>query len=130
MIATRDSFDEQLTDNERQQFWALVRDTLRVFDADPRLADEYRHELEHASVGERIAAYHASPLTIAAALNETGDATVAPSLGEQTFMPLLEGAEHPLPAVTVISRVAYTWVPAVLYATKISWYFPGDNESD
>ena len=68
MIATRDSFDEQLTDNERQQFWALVRDTLRVFDADPRLADEYRHELEHASVGERIAAYHASPLTIAADL--------------------------------------------------------------
>ena len=28
--------------------------------------------------------------------------------------------EGPLPD-TVISRVAYTWVPAVLYATKISW---------
>ena len=68
MITTRDSFDEQLTDNERQQFWALVRETLRVFDADSRLADEYRQELEQASVGERIAAYHASPLTIAADL--------------------------------------------------------------
>ena len=32
------------------------------------LADEYREELEDASVGERIAAYHASPRTIAADL--------------------------------------------------------------
>ena len=61
------------------------------------------------------------PLTVAAASIEMGELTVAPSAGEQTFIPLLEGAEHPLPPVTVISRVAYTWVPAVLYATKISW---------
>lgn len=55
------------------------------------------------------------PLTVAAALMETGEATVAPSLGEQTLIPLLDGAEHPpLPLVTVISRVAYTWVPEVL----------------
>ena len=33
MITTRDSFDEQLTDNERQQFWALVRDA-PVFEAE------------------------------------------------------------------------------------------------
>ena len=68
MITTRDSFDERLTDDERQRFWALVRNTLEVFDADPQLADDYQRELEDASVGERIAAYHASPWLIAADL--------------------------------------------------------------
>ena len=49
------------------------------------------------------------PLTVAAALMETGVASVAPWLGEQTLIPLLDGAEHaPLPLVTVISRVAFT----------------------
>ena len=49
------------------------------------------------------------PLTVAAALMETGDVRVTPWLGEQTFMPLVDGAEHaPLPLVTVISRVAFT----------------------
>ena len=68
MITTRDSFDERLTDDERQRFWALVRNTLELFDADPQLADDYQRELEDASVGERIAAYHASPWLIAADL--------------------------------------------------------------
>ena len=55
------------------------------------------------------------PLTVAAALMETGDESVAPWLGEHTFIPLLDGAEHaPLSLVTVISRVAFTCVPAVL----------------
>jgi len=55
------------------------------------------------------------PLTVAAALMEIGEARVAPWLGEQTFIPLLDGAEHePLLLVTVISRVAFTCVPAVL----------------
>jgi len=61
------------------------------------------------------------PLTVAAASIEMGDVTVAPSAGEQTFIPSLEGAEHPLPPLTVISRVACTWVPVLLYAVKISW---------
>jgi 5,6,7,8-tetrahydromethanopterin hydro-lyase len=69
MIVTRDNFDERLTDDERQRFWALVRNALgKIFDADPQLADEYRNELENASVGERIAAYHDSPLSVAADL--------------------------------------------------------------
>jgi hypothetical protein len=34
------------------------------------------------------------PLTVAAALIETGDVTLAPSVGEQTLMPLADGAEH------------------------------------
>src|SRR5271166_3063771 len=68
VIATRDSFDEHFPNDARERFWALVRNTLSVFDVDPGLADEYRHELEDAPVGERIAAYHASPLSIAADL--------------------------------------------------------------
>ena len=59
------------------------------------------------------------PLTVAAALIEIGELTVAPSLGEQTFIPLLDGAEHPPPPLTVISRVAYTSVPELLYAAKV-----------
>src|SRR5579871_1714259 len=34
------------------------------------------------------------PLTVAEALMEMGDVTVAPWFGEQTLMPLAEGAEH------------------------------------
>lgn len=34
------------------------------------------------------------PLTVAAALMETGDVTLALWFGEQTFMPLADGAEH------------------------------------
>jgi 5,6,7,8-tetrahydromethanopterin hydro-lyase len=68
VIATRDSFNEQFPDEERERFWALVRNTLKVFDADPQWADEYRHELKDAGAGELIAVYHASPLSIAADL--------------------------------------------------------------
>jgi hypothetical protein len=41
------------------------------------------------------------PLTVAEALIETGDVTVAPSAGEQTFMPLADGAEQLLVNVNV-----------------------------
>ena len=34
------------------------------------------------------------PLTVAAALMDTGDVRLAPWVGEQTFMPLVDGAEH------------------------------------
>jgi hypothetical protein len=41
------------------------------------------------------------PLTVAAALMETGDVTLAPWVGEQTLMPLADGAEHWLENVNV-----------------------------
>ena len=34
------------------------------------------------------------PLTVVAALMETGDVTLAPWFGEQTLMPAVDGAEH------------------------------------
>ena len=34
------------------------------------------------------------PLTVAPALIETGEVTLAPCAGEQTLIPLLDGAEH------------------------------------
>lgn len=68
VIATRDNFDERFPDDERERFWNLVRNTLKIFDADPQRADEYRQKLKDARVGERIAVYHTSPLSIAADL--------------------------------------------------------------
>src|SRR6185437_14325714 len=54
------------------------------------------------------------PLTVAAALIEMGDVTVAPSVGEQTFIPSLEGAEHPLPAHGDIACRLYVGPRAVV----------------
>jgi hypothetical protein len=68
VIATRDNFDERFPDDEQERFWALVRNTLRLFDAEPARAVKYRDALKGARVGERIAVYHTSPLSIAADL--------------------------------------------------------------
>jgi len=68
VIATRDNFDERFPDDERERFWTLVRNTLKIFDVDPQRADEYREKLREARTGERIAVYHTSPLSIAADL--------------------------------------------------------------
>lgn len=68
VIATRDNFDERYPDSDREQFWELVRNTLRLFDVSPDLSEEYRRKLRNARAGERIAVYHTSPLVIAADL--------------------------------------------------------------
>lgn len=92
--ATHEDFDTLFPVEHRQEFWKLVRKTLtEVFSCKPDLADLYQKKVESdaddqlfvtgassgvspqksvrdlpVSIGERIATYHASPLSIAADL--------------------------------------------------------------
>jgi hypothetical protein len=83
IFATREDFDKAMPIEDRERFWKLVEMTItQVFDGKPQTADNYRRQIEGGSddrwprdggrapsLGEWIAVYHASPLSIAADLS-------------------------------------------------------------